>query len=478
MGVAKRTTKVEVNLGDRSQNGVNSAKRVYLDLTAEILNHARVFYINFFLAHSFKFNEIVTYYSEKHKEYRQRKINAEELLTWVESVTMSTESHPHVLDGWDFTKRFPDLPRDYRRSVIKDAVGKVKSYLSNYKNWEASGKKKGKPGLPGPNNHPTLYKGSIKLDLEKLDKQDNFVAIKVFNGKTWEWINYPVKFSLWQEKRLVDQDWENKSPKLVLRRNSIGLHISQEKTVEAEKVKESKKNPDLITVGVDLNVKNLAVITVRFYGRIIETVFVTDDGLDQHRYRHMKIISKHQWQSGKPVKGEHSNIDLWNHIQRTNEDFAHKVSRKIVEVCEKYHGCVLIFERLRKIKPKKGESKSRRMNRRRANQLRGKIFEYSKYKAYISEIVTVEVNPHGSSQYCSHCGHKGERFSHVGGKRVKCKWGKLFYCPHCKRIVNADFNASANMHHSFYNEFHWEFKKKKSPQVETPTPCPAIGRMG
>jgi len=80
------------------------------------------------------------------------------------------------------------MPRDYRRSVIKDAIGKVRGYLSNTRNWEASGKKNGKPGLPGANNHPTLYAGSIKLEIEKLDRQDNFVAIKVFNGVSWEWL--------------------------------------------------------------------------------------------------------------------------------------------------------------------------------------------------------------------------------------------------------------------------------------------------
>jgi len=48
-------------------------------------------------------------------------------------------------------------------------------------------------------------------------------------------------------------------------------------------VKESKLDPDLVTVAVDLNVKNLAVITVRQQSMILETVFVTDHGLDQQR---------------------------------------------------------------------------------------------------------------------------------------------------------------------------------------------------
>ena len=91
------------------------------------------------------------------------------------------------------------------------------------------------------------------------------------------------------------------------------------------------------------------------HGKIIETVFVTDHGLDAHRYRHLKRIAKKQWQSGKPIKGEHSNQQLWRHVDRLNEDVAHKVARRIAAVCAKYPGCILLFERLRKIKPGPGQ---------------------------------------------------------------------------------------------------------------------------
>jgi transposase len=131
----------------------------------------------------------------------------------------------------------------------------------------------------------------------------------------------------------------------------------------------------------------------------------------------------------------------------------------VAEVCAKYPGCVLLFERLRKIKPK-GGSKSRRMNRRQANQLCGKINRYAREKAFTQAVVTGEVNPHGTSLYCSRCGAKGERFSYRGGKRIRVKGGKLFFCPVCHYEANADFNASVNVHHSFYREWHWQPRKK------------------
>jgi len=305
-----------------------------------------------------------------------------------------------------------------------------------------------------------MFWGSIKVG----QPHTCFARLKVYTGTAWQWHHYPVKLSRYFEARWRDPAWESQSPKLILRKKSAALHFPQVKKVAAKKVKESKEDPHLVTVAVDLNVKKLAVITVRQDERIIETVFVSDHGLDQARFRHLERIAKKQWQSGKPVKSEHSNQQLWGHVRRMNEDAAHKVSRSIANVCAKYPGCVLLFERLRKIKPT-GASKSRRMNRRQANQLRGKINRYAKDKAYVQGTVTVEVNPHGTSQYCSRCGAKGERFSYQGGKRIQVKWGKLFGCPVCHFEVDADWNASVNVHRSFYREGHWHPRKKPPPKA-------------
>jgi len=460
MGQATRTTKLLLDLGERTQGGANSEKRAALHTTEEVLNRARAFYIDFFLAHAQKLAERVPYYSEKHLQMRERLISANELLTWAEACTVETREHQEPWEGWNFTERFPAMPFIYRRSVIKDAIGKVRSYLSNVANWKQSGKKKGRPGLPGARDHPTLYQGTCSLQLESRDLRARFVQLKVYDGQEWRWVNYPVKCSRYFQQRLSSEAWERKSPILLLRAHSAELHFPQTKEIAAKKVKESKLDPDLVTVAVDLNVKNLAVITVRQHSTIIETVFITDHGLDQQRYRHLKRIAKKQWQSGKPVRGEHSSKQLWQHVRRMNEDAAHKVARSIANVCARYPGCVLLFERLRKIRAK-GASKSRRTNRKQANQLRGTINQQAREKAFVAGVVTVEVNPHGTSQQCSRCGLKGERFSFREGKRIKEPWGKLFWCPHCRYEAHADWNGSVNVHHSFFYELHWQPRLNK-----------------
>jgi hypothetical protein len=389
MGKAARSTILELDLSPRACGGANTEKREALEKTTAILTQARAFFLDFLLAHNEKLTEKVVYFSEKHQEWRERLLTAEELRSWLEQCTVSTKAHPGVAPEWDFKARFPGMPTHARRATMKEAIGKARGYLTARSTWQKSGKKKGKPGLPGAADHPTFYQGAFELELEDVRIHDRFVRLKVYDGTKWDWMNYPVKCSRRFEDRWKEKDWKRQSPTLVLRRRGAALHFPQAKEVRAARVVERKLEPHLVTVGVDLNVKNL------------ETVFIRDHGLDQARYRHLKKIAKKQWQTGKPIKGECSNRDLWRHIRHTNEDAA---------ICAKYPGGILLFERLRKIKPK-GRSKSRRMNRRQANQLRGKIRQYAGEKAYArNSVVTVEINPHGTSQYCSRCGAKGKRF--------------------------------------------------------------------
>ena len=73
MGEAKRTTKLTLSFDPSNKKAMNSSKREYLELTKQILDKARVFYCNFFLANRNKLEEQVTYFSKKHKKYETHK---------------------------------------------------------------------------------------------------------------------------------------------------------------------------------------------------------------------------------------------------------------------------------------------------------------------------------------------------------------------------------------------------------------------
>lgn len=205
MGQAARTTKLLLDLSARDQGGTNTRKRQYLDETVTLLNAARRFYLAFFLAHPEKLLEQVEVVSSQTGVVSERLISADKLLTWAEFHTVETDAHPDPLPTWNFSQRFPDCPNRYRRSVIKDCLGKARGYLTTLQAWQRSGKKQGKPGSPSPSNHPTLYAGTFTLELDELDRRNSFVRLKVYSGTAWIWANYPTRYNRYFERRLGEE---------------------------------------------------------------------------------------------------------------------------------------------------------------------------------------------------------------------------------------------------------------------------------
>src|SRR5258707_13432188 len=110
MGQTTRRRKLLLDLSGRSRGGANLGKREHLAATVEILNTARRFYLDFFLAHPDKLTERVEIISKKTGEVREGVISAENLLTWAECQTVATSAHPDPLPDWNFSKSFPDFP--------------------------------------------------------------------------------------------------------------------------------------------------------------------------------------------------------------------------------------------------------------------------------------------------------------------------------------------------------------------------------
>lgn len=125
MGQTARTTKLLLALAKREQGGTNRDKRRYLEETVAILDAARRFYLDFFLAHSEKLTKRVEVISKQTGEVTERLISADKLLTWAEFATVATAEHADPLSAWNFSQTFPDFPNRYRRSVIKDCIGNM-----------------------------------------------------------------------------------------------------------------------------------------------------------------------------------------------------------------------------------------------------------------------------------------------------------------------------------------------------------------
>src|SRR5215469_8854125 len=164
MGQAERTTKLRLDLGEREQGGANHEKRTYLEETAALLNAARTFYLDFFLAHAAKLCERVQVVSKKTGEVREAVISANKLLSLSQNISPLKPTRILILiPGGTSVPVFLVCPANIAERRIKDCIGKAIAYVTTHETWKQSSKKKGKPGPPTPRNPPTLYEGTFSL---------------------------------------------------------------------------------------------------------------------------------------------------------------------------------------------------------------------------------------------------------------------------------------------------------------------------
>jgi len=442
----------------------NKGKEQALESTIKILNSVLSTYIDLIQKYRSLLSLKKESVNKKTGEVRLRPLLNSEILTELEKLSLPTPTRPRT--EISIKSLFPGLPTNFRRSCINTSTGMVKSYLSNLKNWE-SHPKGNPPKPPVAFNLPTFYKGTYQLEL--IDIKNQFVRMKVFDGTKWIWKNYPVKIGRKQLEQLNDPSWSMQSPTLVPSRRRRGahrtlrtkrgiewyLHIPLVKKVSVKPIKEQKKeNPNLTTLAVDLGLRHLAVVTVRQNGKIVFVKFFRGEEVEAHRLQHLQKVFRKQQNSGKPVRGEKSNKEIWRHIRDTNTDVAHNITREIVYIALWYDVKVIVLEHLNKFQPKKSEKRSKKLNRKLTYWLKGKIEEQLRYKAFFHGILVKSVSPAFTSKICNKCGGFGERFSNKS----------LFRCFYCGYVANADFNASVNLHKVFWDKFPLpNTKKLKKP---------------
>ena len=107
----------------------------------------------------------------------------------VEALTIRTSKRKTV--PYDFGKDFYKFPSYLRRAAIAEAIGKVSSYRSNLRNWEAADPKtRGKhPGSPSAGYvYPAMYRDNMFV------RTGTYTAsIKVFTRNTWDWLEIGLR---------------------------------------------------------------------------------------------------------------------------------------------------------------------------------------------------------------------------------------------------------------------------------------------
>lgn len=209
---------------------------------------------------------------------------------------------------------------------------------------------------------------------------------------------------------------------------------------------------ELVTCAVDLGIRHLGVATIRKGNNLIATKFLKLKGLSlAHIAEHQKVLRHGRGLRGKPIKGEESFVDFQKHITNMGEDRAKKGAHEIVSFAYENSADIIVLENLKGFIANATYEKG--INKAMARWNRGNLVKWIKQTAQYYGIGVIEVDAFYSSRLCAKCGAPGVRYAIKNGLPEREWVGKLFACYECGYRVNADFNASLNLHKIFFGEF-------------------------
>jgi len=418
--------------------------------------HYRTEHAHYFAANHALFNRVVAFYFEVIQAHEgMLALTNREALTALERLTHATEANPAPIMA--LSEIAPDIPAMFRRAAINAALGSARSFFSSLKKWRTRQEQyEARPARPGKKKKPfrerppvpprTWNKSAPFYAGQWRDRGEHRITLKVWTGSCWSWIKVRTL------ARDLPAGFELGSPQLVRHGKQWWLHTSLEKTFTVPpKAVEQITHPETKICAVDLNLgEQIAVCTVQTVeGTILATRFI-GGGREIAGFRKCQLgrIAVNRSKTGILAENEQDNAALWRKLRHRDEALAHLVSARIVQFAREHGASLLVFEHLGNLKPEKGRY-SRRGNTKRAYWMKGRIFRYSKYKAWNQKIITRRVNPRNTSRECHRCHNQVVRYNAGQPAEGYTPGASLVVCQTCQMRDHADRNASLRIGQRF-----------------------------
>jgi len=435
----------------------------------QVLNHKPA-YGAWFAATQDLFNCVAAFYFDVIQAHEKvLELGNQEALTVLEQLTHTTKKNPHP--AMPLSEIAEDIPAMFRRAAIHAALGSARSFATHLRKWRARKEKaqsKGKKFTERPpvpprswNKSATFYTGQWK------ERTENSIMLKVWTGTCWSWLKVRIT------GRESPTDAEMGSPHLVCCSGQWWLHTPIERQFRspAKIEQQVKTNTHTKRCCIDLNMgEQIAVCTIQTVeGSILATRFIGGGKeISGFRKKLLGRVARNRSQTGLLAEGEQDNVALWRKIRDRDEQFAHLVSRRIVQFAREQEARVLVFEHLGHLTPEKGKY-SRRSNTKRAFWMKGRIFRYAQYKAWNEGgVITCRVNPCNTSRECAHCGAQVVRYAAGQPEEGYTPGTPLVLCKQCQMRGHADRNASIVIGHRLIARYQPERPPKEKPHAPRP----------
>ncbi|HTK09473.1 MAG TPA: transposase [Ktedonobacteraceae bacterium] len=420
-------------------------------------------YAAWFTATQTLFNTVASFYFDVITAHDQvLLLSSQKALNALETLTHATEENPNPV--MPLGAIASSIPAMFRRAAIHAALGSARSFSTSLRKWrvrkeKAEAKKKRfteRPPVPPRtwNRSTTFYAGLWK------QRSTHAIMLKLWTGTCWSWVKVHLL------SRDLPDGYEPGSPSLVRHGKQWRLHTPVEKQFTSPtKAVEQLTSTETRICAIDLNLDHhLAVCTIQdAKGSILATTFISG-GKRVNGFRKTQLgrIARNRRKTGILAEGQQDNAALWAKIRQVDEQVSHLVSTRIVQFARQHRASILVFEHLGNLKPQKGKY-GRRSNAKRAYWMKGRIFNYAKYKAYHEGIITCRVSPRNTSKECARCHGLIARYDAHHTPEGYTPGTPLASCPHCGMKGNADRNASLVIGQRLLARSHPSHSQEKPP---------------
>lgn len=341
---------------------------------------------------------------ERFNWYEQNRcdINTCPLICYLPELKENPNFYSQKRDLVNSKKLVPEYADIYSQ-VLQDCVARVKKTFDRWLKGDGNGKKSGKPRFKGVGRYRSFTFPQMKQDC--------------IQGK---FINLPKigLVKLIQHRPLPDGF---KIKTATITRKVDGWYV----VLSLEDASVPEMSPDLPvmenTIGIDMGLKS----------------FFTDDlggevEIPQHYRKAEKRLKRLQRSLSRKKKDSNRRKKAIKRVAKahlkvsnTRKDFHYKTAKTLLS-----QGKHIAHEKLNI----KGLAKSR-LAKSVNDAGWGQFLQILSIKAERAGLVTIAVNPNGTSQDCSNCSHKVK-------KQLSDRWHS---CPYCGWSLNRDHNAAINI---------------------------------
>jgi putative transposase len=296
--------------------------------------------------------------------------------------------------------------KEIHSQVLQDCVERVKKAFDRYQKGDSKNKKSGKPRFKGVGRYRSFTYTQVKQDCisNRLINLPKIGEVKLIQHR-----ELPIGFTI-------------KTATITKKADGYYVTLSLEDKTIPEIIIDTVPTLEN-TIGIDMGLKSFLVKSDSEEVKI-----------QQHYRKAQKRLRVKQKKVSRKKKGSSNRKKAVARLGRTHQkiankrkDFHHKTATHLV--CQ---ADVIAFEKLNI----KGLAKTR-LAKSILDAGWGQFLEILRLKAEKAGVLTVEVNPSGTSQHCSNCGHKVP-------KELK---DRIHSCNNCGTVLCRDVNAAINIKH-------------------------------